>query len=379
MRALVLLLLAACASDSLARSPSEQVDSKPAVVALQAARFDEARGRADTILAIDKRNARAAAVRAVTTYRIAAEAMGGELMSARRLAPFDHDAWKKFLGALEQVDRDLAIAATDPDFSLELCLACWEYDWNHNGQIDDRDRKFLELEYDGKDGELADGDPRRRPTYRFDAGDIEWARAMVAFQRAAGELVLAYDWSALERFWGSKKLVFKLLDKERVHRARELVLAGLDHSERERAAYLAETDDDREWVPSPKQKSFAMPLVVDAQLYETWRLVLGDVRRMLRSEQGVSIRELQGLLDPGTHDRLPDAYLDLGAMFREPKDIVLEDIDDLDQLMRGVFGNGYKAQMKATPLLSRLAKMKSDLSRGEDTFERKLRYLVWLN
>ena len=39
-------------------------------------------------------------------------------------------------------------------------------------------------------------------------------------------------------------------------------------------AYLAETDDDREWVPNPKQQSHPMPLPVDAArigaLERTW-------------------------------------------------------------------------------------------------------------
>jgi len=127
------------------------------------------------------------------------EELRGIIDKADRLEFFDHAggraAWQGFLTRLEAVDRDLAVVAGDREFSLELCLACWERDWNRNGRIDEADRKLFELEFDGKGGELAEGDPRRRPTFRFDTGDAEWARAMIAFQRAAGELVLAYQWS----------------------------------------------------------------------------------------------------------------------------------------------------------------------------------------
>src|SRR5439155_5752453 len=139
----------------------------------------------------------------------------------------------------------------DPSFTLELCLACWEHDWNRNGHIDDSDRRLFEIEFDGHGGTLPEGDPRRRPTFKFDVGDADWARAMIAFQRALGELVLAYKWSELDklmRLFGRGKdhrLTIHLLDAGRVHRARDLVLAGLDHAERSRAEYLAETDDDR--------------------------------------------------------------------------------------------------------------------------------------
>jgi hypothetical protein len=376
MRIALLIVLAACASDP----HSSRIDSTPAVTALQASQFDEARSRAGVILAQEQVNARAAAVHAIVAYRDAALDMRDEVRSFRGLHAFRHEPWQRFATALEAIDRDLAIAAKDPDFALELCLACWQYDWNGSGEVDERDRQLFELELDARTGsELAAGDPRRRPTYRFDAGDIEWARAMIAFQRAAAELVLAYDWSDVEHLFGKHRIVFRLLDARHVHRARELLLEGLAHSARERAAYLAETDDDREWVPNPRQHSFAMPLEVDAALYATWDAVLGDVRRMLRSEQGISLRELQQLLDPREKDLLPDAYLDLGAMFRAPKDIVLEDTGDLPALLRGAFGNGYTEKMPASPLLSRLAKMKTELARGEDTLDRKLRYLLWVN
>ncbi len=44
-----------------------------------------------------------------------------------------------------------------------------------------------------------------------------------------------------------------------------------------------------------------------------------------------------------------------------------------------MLGNGYQARMKPSPLIGRLRAMRDQLSRGEDTFERKLRYLLWLN
>jgi len=283
------------------------------------------------------------------------------------------------------------VAAADPGFSLELCIACWEADWNHNGRIDERDRKLFELEFDGKGGELAEGDPRRRPTFRFDVGDLEWARAMISFQRAAGELVLAYRWSELDRLFapGMDSLVIRLSEPARVKRARELVIAGLDHADRCREAYLAETDDDREWVPSPRQKSHPMPLEVDDALYRTWAGVTGDLRRMLRSEEGLSLRELAGVVDDDLETRAPAAYIDLGRMLSEPKDLVIEagtlfgrgepTAASIEKILRGLLGNGFQARMKPSPLVGRLRAMKHQLDHDEDTFERKLRYLLWLN
>jgi len=397
---LVVTLAAACGPAGPARSPSQRAtDSAPAVTALVAGNFADAGKQAEAALARDPRNARAAAVHAIATYQQSMHRyiheVGQIVDAADKLEFFDHtggrETWQKMLDALATVDRYLAIAATDPSFSLELCIACWEHDWNHNGRVDEGDRHLFEIEYDGKGGELPAGDPRRRPTFRFDIGDIEWARAMIDFQRALGELVLAYRWSELDRLFSrgesEHRITIHLVDKNRVTRAREHVLAGLEHADLCRAAYLAETDDDREWVPNPRQHDHAMPLEIDDAVYATWAGVLGDVRHMLASEEGVSLRELANAIDPRAGMFAPDAYVDLGRMFREPGDFVI-DFDTIDRgpdpkaieaLLRGMLGNGYQTQMKPSPLVKRLAAMKQQLDHGEDTFDRKLRYLLWLN
>lgn len=401
---ILVLVLVACGAKTPARSTHErEADSAAAVAALRSSKFDAATTEATAALAKDARSGNAAAVRAIATYQLAAHELvtelGKVLEQGWSLKALDHAggraAWQKFLDKLGEVDRDLAIVAADPSFALELCIACWEKDYNHSGEVDDRDRKFLELELDDKGERMAEQDPRRRPTFRFDVGDAEWARAMVSFQRAAVELVLAYQWSDLDKllFGGrdedsrSPVLTIKLADTSRVTRARDLILNGLAAAERCRALYLAETDDDREWVPNPKQHSHPIPLAMDDSIYATWAGVLGDVRRMLESKEGISLREVARLGDRNSEMKVPDSYLDLGAMLSSPKDIVIDvnllkgddTPDKIAQLLRGLIGNGYKPAMKASPLVGRLNAMKQQLDRGEDTFERKLRYLLWLN
>jgi hypothetical protein len=397
---LMILALVACGGPAVpARTPAQRAqDSASAVATLQASKFDDAARQATTVLASDPGNARAAAVRAIATYQAGVHGLIEELRQiiekADHLEFFDHEggraAWQSFLGKLEAIDRDLAVVAADRAFSLELCIACWEGDWNHNGRIDDRDRKLFELEFDGKGGEIPEGDPRRRPTFRFDTGDADWARAMIAFQRAAGELVLAYRWSDLDKLLQAKgppSLTIRLIDKARVTRARELILAGLGFADRCREAYLAETDDDREWVPNPRQKNHPMPLEVDDAVYRTWAGVTGDLRRMLSSEEGLSIRELARVADDDAATHVPDAYIDLGRMLAEPRDIAIDlsqlmhkqDAATVEQILRGLLQNGYQTAMRPSPLVGRLRQMKAELDRGEDSFERKLRYLFWLN
>lgn len=338
-----------------------------------------------------------AAQRAIDTYIGAADRLVyGLTQLAERgdaLKAFDHeegrDLWLRFEKDLGEVDRDLATAAKDQDFALELCVACIEHDWNHNGRIDTGDRRLLEIEYDAGGAELAEGDPRRRPTFRFDHGDLQWARAMVSFQRAAAELVLAYRWSQLDKLLartreGDGRVVIELIDADRVKHARKLILEGIGYSAAERREYLAETDDDREWVPNPRQHG-PIPLSVDNQLYSHWEEVLSDARKLVAGEEGLAMKEVGALLDPELGRDAPDAFVDVGKMLSDPTDIVLDlrlktdDPRSFEVAMRGILGHGFVKKMRRSALPSRLARMKRDLVGGDDTLDKKLRYLLWLN
>lgn len=392
-----LAVAASCGSEPPARSPSQRAtDSATAVRALQASQFSDAERAASQALTIDPHNSRAAAVRAIARYQAAGEQLWNQIDKIVHdgdvLKFLDHSAgrtaWHDFGDALDAVDKDLAIAGEDPSFTLELCLACWEHDWNHNGRVDDRDRKLFEIEFDGHGGEIPEGDARRRPTFKFDVGDVDWARAMIAFQHAAVEVVLAYRWNQLDLLFGKGEPTFtiKLDDANRVHHARDLILAGLGYADRSRTEYLAETDDDREWVPNPSQRNHPMPLEVDGKLFETWGAITGDIRRLLESKDGISMRAIALMIGSMRLARMvPDAYIDVGAMFERPTDIVVDthdkwdSMDGLAHVLHGVLGNGYRDRMTSSALTDRLIRMQSEMRHGGDTFERKLRYLIWLN
>jgi hypothetical protein len=196
------------------------------------------------------------------------------------------------------VDRDLEVAAADPSFALELCVACWRNDWNLDGRVDERDLHMFDIEFDGK------GWQARRPRS----------------------------------------------------------------------------------TPSPRQTHFAMPLEVDARLYANWAAVVGDLRRMLDSQEGLSLRQLAGIFVSAARTAdVPNAYVDLGKLLREPTDIVIDVNDDLprpqmyERMFRGMLGNGYAESMRASPLVERMRHMKAELDRGDDTVDRKVRYMMWLN
>ncbi len=387
-------------SEDAATSAATRRAAKSAIEALQAGRFDEATRAAEQVLLRNSKSSYAQLVWAVGQYRKTAQQLWIDLRTVAVGALETRRLNQRYLrSALDLADRDLvkvagalAIAASDPAIAIELCLACWEIDWNGNGRIDRRDKLLLQIEQDRAGEPIARNDPRRKPTFRFDHGDIAWARAFVSFQRAALSLALAYELDdanaalAKRRRKLPKEIVIRLARPDRVRKARLLILAGLAHSNNARRAYLAETDDDREWVPNPQQRSHPMPLPINQALYQTWEWVLGDATRLLNSEEGLSVAQfarLTGLeLEPP-----PTGYLDIGRMLAKPRDIVLRPKQlrqmirrrDVAGVLESVLGHHYRSTMKPSPLLGRLERMKGEVSRGEETFERKLRYLLWLN
>jgi hypothetical protein len=336
---------------------------------------------------------------AIARYGLAIQGLRFGAFASQSSNPIQdlRNALATFLGELDDIQDHLVAASADPAFALELCVACMAAEDGHLMAVPPG---ALDVERDRSGRRLPEDDPRRRPTYRFDHGDLAWGRAMVHFQQAFANLALAYDWTWLERRMAdsnpddqdTKAITIKLAEPARIDRAHELLLAALAASDEARVAYLAETDDDREWVPNPKQRDYASPLPVDAQLYQTWEQIVGDVRRLLRSETGLALPALWTLLD--VKQRAPVGFVDLGAMLTQPSDIVV-DVEALERIgneknatrranlttafIKGLVGNGYNAKMKASPITDRLLRLRKDLDRADDVFEDKLKYLLWLN
>jgi hypothetical protein len=359
---------------------------------LRAGRFSEAEAKATAAIDRNGHNATARAVRAIARYVATSRRLYGLVLGDRhsrreldaaRLRVALEDAEQR----LAAVEDDLAVAAKEPDLALELCLACWSVDWDQDGVVDRRDERLLEIEEDADGKEIPEGDPRRRPTFRFDVGDVHWARAMVSFQRAALDLVLAYRFEDLEHMKGKSDAglyVVHLHDASRVRDAKRRILEGLDHADRTREAYLAETDDDREWVPSPRQASHPLPLPVDEALYATWREVITDVRSLVQGGEGIDVAELARLA--GAKLKVaPHGFVDVGRLLSDPHDLSLSEQAlehaerDPDAALKSLFGEAYVARMKPSGLPRRLLRMSQEIERGEESLGRKVRYLFWLN
>jgi hypothetical protein len=385
----------ACAAPSI---EGRRDAALPAVEALRRGSFEHAESLAVEQQVADADNPYPRVVHAITRYvrtmhQLALD--GRTLVAGLETGSVNQKYLRQTLSDAEaelgNVEADLAVAARTPGIALELCVACWEVDWNGDGRIDARDRALLEIEEDGDGNPIPAGDPRRQPTFRFDDGDVAWARAFVGFERAALDVLLAYDWSevagmARRRGHRPDRIVVRLVDRGRITEARQRILDGLDQSDAARRAYLAETDDDREWVPSPRQKSHPLPLPVDQALYDTWGSVVGDVRRLVRGDEGLRVTDMLALVGERV-PRPPRGYLDVGHMLSHPRDFVLDldaldrlaDQEDFEGMTAAALGDHYVREMKPSPLPGRLLRMKSEVDRHQEAMGRKFRYLLWLN
>jgi len=395
----VALATTGCAGVSSVTLTSERREAAgPAVAALREGAFDRAADLAGNTLHDDANNPQAHLVMAVCRYQAAlhqlyrdlAAVVGGLEVSRTLNHQLLHDALQRAEAALAGVEKHLSAAARARDVTLELCLACWERDWNHNGRIDERDRLLLQVELDSNGQLLPEGDPRRRPTFHFDLGDVFWARAMVSFQRAFFNVAMSYRLPELSELASNpEQITIRLVDTERIKVVRRLILAGIDHADRARREYLLETDDNGEWLPNPRQKNHPLPLPVDETLYATWEGVLRDLRALVQGVEGLSVAEVAQL---GDHQwqTPPAGFIDIAGLLTQPGDIVISksNFEDLgregdrqaaERVLADLFGDKYVPVMKPSPLVGRLARMKNEIEHGQESLARKLRYLLWLN
>jgi len=113
----------------------------------------------------------------------------------------------------------------------------------------------------------------------------------------------------------------------------------------------------------------------------------------VRSEEGLSVSRIFHLIDEETGAAQVRGYLDIGRMLTHADDIVIrpelleDDIealedgepDEAEAALENIFGECYVKEMNPSGLPDRLHRMRDEVVTGKESFERKLRYLLWVN
>lgn len=97
------------------------------------------------------------------------------------------------------------------------------------------------------------------------------------------------DFSVIADFvnWLHMVLRFEMQEPKRCVTALQHWEATLACSKAMWTHYLAETDDDREWIPNPKQQG-VLRIPVKQEMIDTWLLTMSDAEEVLKGKQLVS-------------------------------------------------------------------------------------------
>ncbi len=261
----------------------------------------------------------------------------------------DYEKWR---AVLQQFYDDLDRAASaltqvnDPDVRLRLPVGSIRLDLDGDGITGDNEtfwKVFTTVAW--RAAKLSDEQKEFR--VGFDAADVHWMIGYTHLLRAMIEAWLAHDtedfYDQTAHFFfsgagspygtlGSRQdnrgfnvdeiadaiaaihlVHFRVADPQRMSRARGHLLAMVEQSRQCWECALAETDDDREWIPNAQQTSLT-PLTVDEQRIVAWKQFLDEAEAVLQGRK----------LLP--HWRVRDGRgINLKRVFEEPRtfDLVL--------------------------------------------------------
>ncbi len=260
--------------------------------------------------------------------------------------------YEKWRAILERFNDDLNRAAAvlaevnDPGVKLRLPVGLIRLDLDGDGDAGDEEtlwRVFTRVAW--RAAKLSN--EQKEFPIGFDAADVHWMIGYTHLLRAMIEAWLAYDtedfFDQTAHFFfagavspygslGSRTdnrgfdfdqiadaiaaihlVHFEPTDPQRLTRAREHLLEMVRSSRRCWHHALAETDDDREWIPNARQTSLT-PLTVNEDRVAAWKRFLDEAEAVLRGQK----------LLP--HWRVKDSRgINLKRVFEEPRtfDLVL--------------------------------------------------------
>lgn len=236
--------------------------------------------------------------------------------------PLTNEAFRQIITELlaDFARAEATLAAIESsDVRLPLHVGLYRIDFDGDGRAD-ADEALWQL-YARITGQHVNEAVASQFAITADRGDVHWLRGYLHLLSAMCEMFLAYDTSALhdytaQLFFPTAKtkftegpncdfnpwprelffdgiafvhlLNFPVAEPERLKAAHEHWLAVIDESRQSWKAILAETDDDAEWVPSPKQKNAAIPgAVITDGMVQGWHAVLDELEAVLTGAKRV--------------------------------------------------------------------------------------------
>jgi hypothetical protein len=269
-----------------------------------------------------------------------------------------------FISGLGKAEKTLA-GIKSSGLKLPLKIGQIRLDLDGDGVGTDEESVWNILNALSSGGRPAEADPAvNQLVIAFDDGDVLWLRGYCHVMSALGEIVLAYDWKdQFERtahlFYPSVKTPYDFLQAEGtgpfngfnsqnildvialIHTVNyecvepERMKVALGHLEsvislsRESWKLInAETDNDREWLPNPRQTAALGELRVSQQNLLGWQAFLDEADAILQGKKLLPFwRGIEGgaMFFDGNFPEHPELGINLRKVFLEPTrlDLVL--------------------------------------------------------
>ncbi len=272
------------------------------------------------------------------------------------VAPVSYDdiraAFITFLADIGTAEATFAALPDDPG-KVALRPGLVKIDYAGNGKPADTETAWQTYERLNRGRNFVEDespDPKDAENFliKFDAGDVPWFRGYCHLLSGLAETVLAHDESSLfdhtaHLFFEKPKTPFPFLQRGKdasvmdmdrepisallafIHlldfpvREPARMAAALDHFSRVPAfgreswrRILAETDDDHEWIPSPRQHG-VLPAEVTQERIDAWMNVLNETDAILAGKK----------LVPFWREGVGARGLNVRRVFTEPKGLDL--------------------------------------------------------
>jgi hypothetical protein len=254
---------------------------------------------------------------------------------------------RRLIADLSKAEATLA-EVDDPNVKLPIRVGQIRLDFDGNGEAGDQETFWLIYRRITPGVHVSPKDAEQFVVC-LDRGDVDWLRAYCHLLTGLCEMELAYD--ERECFQRTAHLLFPRVDSPydfldhprkpfpvgehadvsdliaMVHLVRfsleepVRMQAALDHFEQvvklSRSSWkfiLSETDDDREWIPNPKQKGVIPGVRVTQGMVDRWHELLDEVEALLAGEKLVPFWRGD-----------PELGVNLRRVFTEPRqfDLVL--------------------------------------------------------
>ncbi len=271
---------------------------------------------------------------------------------------------------------------TDPKVKLPLHFQIIRLDLNGDGIADD-DESLWKVYADVTDNRQMNADQSKDFIICFDRGDVHWLRGYCHLLAAICNVYLAHD--SKETFDCTAHIFFAKVDSpypflrkgkhvhnmahddidlldliELVHSIRWTVVEpkrmeeALHHLEAVVAQsneswkwIMAETDDDHEWLPNPKQTGVIPNVRVTQEMVDTWTEIMNEIDKLLSAkllvpfwrgddDSGVNVRKV--FLEPRTLDLILWVQGSAAAPYLQKGDLTDHKIWGR---LRDVFGHNF--------------------------------------